>query len=130
MTIEMRRDMMTYGEPNDTDTGQPVAGVTSPLHSLTGVVSVNACYHQPWEQSTDFGCRIGNRGSRRRLQMNCVIPSTSNSTRGDSMALCLVLVHVVFAAATFATAQDTQQRTERRDLGFEGPVRSVLTKIA
>jgi hypothetical protein len=46
------------------------------------------------------------------------------------MALCLVLVHVVFAAATFATAQDTQQRTERRGLGFEGPVRSVLTTIA
>jgi YD repeat-containing protein len=59
--------------------------------------------------------------------MNCVIPLSSSNT-AKQFARFMILLHVVLAA-TLCAAQEGQQLTERRTLGFVGPVRSVLTAI-
>lgn len=78
------------------------------------------------EQTADLGCQNENEGPL--FEMNCVISSSSN--RRGFVTPCLVLVQLVFAAATFSAAQPAQKWTERRNLGFEGPVQSVLTTVA
>src|ERR1700745_4025943 len=93
----------------------------------TGVLSTMACYHQPREQTTNIWCQSGTGRSRRRFEMNCVIPLSSSNT-AKQFARFMILLHVVLAA-TLCAAQEGQQLTERRTLGFVGPVRSVLTAI-
>lgn len=61
--------------------------------------------------------------------MNRVMASLSNGTTGCSLALRLTLVLVFFAAAALSRAQEPQQWTERKNLGFKGPVRSALTTV-
>lgn len=61
--------------------------------------------------------------------MNRVMASLSNGTTGCALALRLTLVLVFFAAAALSSAQEPQQWTERKNLGFKGPVRSALTTV-
>lgn len=62
--------------------------------------------------------------------MSRVMASLSNRPTGCALALRLTLVLVFLAAATLSRGQEAQQWTERKNLGFRGPVRSALTTVA
>lgn len=46
------------------------------------------------------------------------------------MLLTVLLSTVIFASSIYSSGQETHQWTERENLGFKGPVRSVLTTVS
>jgi hypothetical protein len=55
---------------------------------------------------------------------------THNNTPSHALALRVILVLVLFMATVLSRGQEVHQWTERENLGFKGPVRSVRTTIA
>ena len=60
--------------------------------------------------------------------MFLVTPSSSKAT-GCVLDLRLTLLLILFAAATLSSGQEARRWTERENLGFKGPVQSVLTAV-